>query len=89
MTGAKRKKKSALWGKVPAPHCEDIKQWWRRRLPILEWAPQYSLKENLLPDTVSGLMLAVQQVTQGKCGIRVYSFMLNERCFASWMGIMI
>ncbi|KAK7822785.1 hypothetical protein U0070_022724, partial [Myodes glareolus] len=24
----------------------------------------YSLKENLLPDTVSGLMLAVQQVTQ-------------------------
>lgn len=65
MTGAKRKKKSALWGKVHAPHCEDIKQWWRRRLPILEWAPQYSLKENLLPDTVSGLMLAVQQVTQG------------------------
>ncbi|XP_050020305.1 anion exchange transporter isoform X4 [Alexandromys fortis] len=65
MTGAKRKKKSALWGKVHAPHCEDVKQWWRRRLPILEWAPQYSLKENLLPDTVSGLMLAVQQVTQG------------------------
>ncbi|XP_005362384.1 anion exchange transporter isoform X2 [Microtus ochrogaster] len=65
MTGAKRKKKSALWGKVHAPHREDVKQWWRRRLPILEWAPQYSLKENLLPDTVSGLMLAVQQVTQG------------------------
>lgn len=65
MTGAKRKKKSALWGKVHAPHGEDVKQWWRRRLPILEWAPQYSLKENLLPDTVSGLMLAVQQVTQG------------------------
>ncbi|XP_041513303.1 anion exchange transporter isoform X2 [Microtus oregoni] len=65
MTGAKRKKKSALWGKVHAPHCEDVKLWWRRRLPILEWAPQYSLKENLLPDTVSGLMLAVQQVTQG------------------------
>ncbi|XP_041911901.1 anion exchange transporter isoform X3 [Arvicola amphibius] len=65
MTGAKRKKKSALWGKVHAPHCEDVKQWWRRRLPILEWAPQYNLKENLLPDTVSGLMLAVQQVTQG------------------------
>jgi hypothetical protein len=49
------------------PHREDIKQWCKRRLPILEWAPQYNLKENLLPDTVSGIMLAVQQVAQGKC----------------------
>ncbi|XP_029389291.1 anion exchange transporter isoform X2 [Mus pahari] len=65
MTGAKRKKRSALWGKMHAPHREDIKQWCKRRLPILEWAPQYNLKENLLPDTVSGVMLAVQQVAQG------------------------
>ncbi|XP_012498993.1 PREDICTED: anion exchange transporter [Propithecus coquereli] len=65
MTGAKRKKKSVLWSKMHTPHCEDIKQWCRRRLPILEWAPHYNLKENLLPDTVSGIMLAVQQVTQG------------------------
>ncbi|XP_005381830.1 PREDICTED: anion exchange transporter isoform X2 [Chinchilla lanigera] len=65
MTGAKRKKKSVLWSKMHSPHCEDIKQWCRRRLPILEWAPHYNLKENLLPDTVSGIMLAVQQVTQG------------------------
>ncbi|XP_052031392.1 anion exchange transporter [Apodemus sylvaticus] len=65
MTGAKRKKRSALWGKMHTPHREDIKQWCKRRLPILEWAPQYNLKENLLPDTVSGVMLAVQQVTQG------------------------
>ncbi|XP_051016473.1 anion exchange transporter isoform X1 [Acomys russatus] len=65
MTGAKRKKKSVLWGKMHTPHCEDIKQWCKRRLPILEWAPQYNLRENLLPDTVSGVMLAVQQVTQG------------------------
>ncbi|XP_060242000.1 anion exchange transporter isoform X2 [Meriones unguiculatus] len=65
MTGAKRKKKSALWGKMHTPHCEDIKQWCKRRLPILEWAPQYNLRENLLPDIVSGVMLAVQQVTQG------------------------
>lgn len=47
------------------PHWEDFKQWCRKRLPILEWAPHYNLKENLLPDTVSGIMLAVQQVTQG------------------------
>ncbi|XP_004641372.1 anion exchange transporter [Octodon degus] len=65
MTGAKRKKKSMLWSKMHTVHCEDIKQWCRRRLPILEWAPCYNLKENLLPDTVSGIMLAVQQVTQG------------------------
>ncbi|KAG3273913.1 anion exchange transporter isoform X2 [Ictidomys tridecemlineatus] len=65
MTGAKRKKKSMFWSKMHPPHYEDIKQWCRRRLPILEWAPHYNLKENLLPDTVSGIMLAVQQVTQG------------------------
>ncbi|XP_006884658.1 PREDICTED: anion exchange transporter [Elephantulus edwardii] len=65
MTGAKRKKKSVPWSKMHVPHCEDIKTWWRRRIPILEWAQHYDLKENLLPDTVSGIMLAVQQVTQG------------------------
>uniref|UniRef100_A0A8D2AF48 Solute carrier family 26 member 7 n=1 Tax=Sciurus vulgaris TaxID=55149 RepID=A0A8D2AF48_SCIVU len=65
MTGAKRKKKSMLWSKMHPPHYEDIKRWCRRRLPILEWAPHYNLKENLLPDAVSGIMLAVQQVTQG------------------------
>ncbi|XP_037658855.1 anion exchange transporter isoform X2 [Choloepus didactylus] len=65
MTGARRKKKSMLWRRVHAPHCKDIKQWCRRRLPILEWAPHYNLQENLLPDAVSGIMLAVQQVTQG------------------------
>ncbi|XP_045876144.1 anion exchange transporter [Meles meles] len=65
MTGTKRKKKGLLWSKMQTPHCEDFKQWCRRRLPILEWAPHYNLKENLLPDTMSGIMLAVQQVTQG------------------------
>ncbi|XP_075405617.1 anion exchange transporter [Tenrec ecaudatus] len=65
MTGAKRKKESVSWKKMHAPHCEDIRKWCRRRLPILEWAPRYNLKENLLPDTVSGIMLGVQQVTQG------------------------
>ncbi|XP_065758571.1 anion exchange transporter isoform X4 [Muntiacus reevesi] len=65
MTGAERKKKSILWSKMRVPDCEDFKQWCRRRLPILDWATHYSLKENLLPDTVSGIMLAVQQVAQG------------------------
>ncbi|XP_066228569.1 anion exchange transporter [Saccopteryx leptura] len=65
MTEAKRNKKSVLWSKMNIPHCEDFKQWCRMRLPILEWALHYNLKENLLLDTVSGIMLAVQQVTQG------------------------
>ncbi|XP_043832808.1 anion exchange transporter [Dromiciops gliroides] len=65
MTGVKRKKNSVVWRKINSFHCADIKQWCRRRLPILEWAPCYNLKENLIPDTVSGIMLAVQQVTQG------------------------
>uniref|UniRef100_F7GJR3 Anion exchange transporter n=1 Tax=Monodelphis domestica TaxID=13616 RepID=F7GJR3_MONDO len=65
MTEVKRKKNSVVWRKINSFHCADIKQWCRRRLPILEWAPRYNLKENLIPDTVSGIMLAVQQVTHG------------------------
>uniref|UniRef100_A0A8D0L3P2 Solute carrier family 26 member 7 n=1 Tax=Sphenodon punctatus TaxID=8508 RepID=A0A8D0L3P2_SPHPU len=65
MTGAKRKKKSAVWRKIHALRYEDVKLWCIRRLPVLEWAPTYNLKENLIPDTVSGMMLAIQQVTQG------------------------
>lgn len=64
MTGAKRKR-SAVWRKIQAVRSEDIKVWCMRRLPILKWAPVYNWKENLLPDTVSGMMLAIQQVTQG------------------------
>ncbi|XP_044524325.1 anion exchange transporter [Gracilinanus agilis] len=65
MTEVKRKKNSVVWRKINSFHCADIKQWCRRRLPILEWAPRYNLKENLIPDTVSGIMLAIQQVTHG------------------------
>ncbi|XP_031802832.1 anion exchange transporter isoform X2 [Sarcophilus harrisii] len=65
MTGVKRKKNNVVWRKINSFHCADFKQWCLRRLPILEWAPCYNLKENLIPDTVSGIMLAVQQVTQG------------------------
>ncbi|XP_063307330.1 anion exchange transporter isoform X2 [Pelobates fuscus] len=43
----------------------DVKHWCLRRLPILSWAPRYSLQENLLADTVSGMMLTIQQVAQG------------------------
>uniref|UniRef100_A0A8C3F5F8 Anion exchange transporter n=1 Tax=Chrysemys picta bellii TaxID=8478 RepID=A0A8C3F5F8_CHRPI len=65
MAGAKRRKKSAVWRKIHALRCEDIKLWCVRRLPILKWAPSYNVKENLIPDTVSGMMLAIQQVPQG------------------------
>lgn len=83
MTGSKRKKKSVLWSKMHIPHCEDFKQWCRRRLPILQWAPHYNLKENLLPDTVSGIMLAVQQVTQGNVPHLIFLFYAEKMslCF--------
>ncbi|NXH35372.1 S26A7 protein, partial [Myiagra hebetior] len=64
MTGAKRKR-STVWRKIQAVRFEDIKTWCVRRLPILKWVPVYNWKENLVPDTVSGMMLAIQQVTQG------------------------
>ncbi|XP_016815157.1 anion exchange transporter isoform X5 [Pan troglodytes] len=96
MTGAKRKKKSMLWSKMHTPQCEDIIQWCRRRLPILDWAPHYNLKENLLPDTVSGIMLAVQQVTQAflleevvdRRGLRISALQLELRlwhCAWRWL----
>nr|XP_056710530.1 anion exchange transporter [Euleptes europaea] len=65
MTGSKRKKKNAIWRKIHALRCKDFKVWGLRRLPLLEWAPKYNWKTDLVPDTISGMMLAVQQVTQG------------------------
>ncbi|XP_069075330.1 anion exchange transporter [Pleurodeles waltl] len=65
-TGAKMSKRAAcVWQRISAVRATDLKLWCARRFPVLEWAPHYSLKENLLPDTVSGLHLAVYQVTQG------------------------
>nr|XP_009941812.1 PREDICTED: anion exchange transporter [Opisthocomus hoazin] len=64
MTGAKRKR-SAVWRKIQSVRFEDIKVWCMARLPILKWVPIYNWKENLFPDAVSGMMLAIQQVTQG------------------------
>ncbi|KAJ7403747.1 hypothetical protein BTVI_75391 [Pitangus sulphuratus] len=64
MTGAKRER-STVWRKIQAVRFEDIKAWCMQRLPILKWVPVYNWKESLVPDTVSGMMLAIQQVTQG------------------------
>ncbi|XP_050168440.1 anion exchange transporter isoform X2 [Myiozetetes cayanensis] len=64
MTGAKRER-NTVWRKIQAVRFEDIKAWCMRRLPILKWVPVYNWKESLIPDTVSGMMLAIQQVTQG------------------------
>lgn len=84
MTGTKRKKKSVLWSRMKNPHCEDFKQWGRRRLPVLEWARHYNLKEDLPPDTVSGIMLAVQQVTQGNVPRSFFLFYAEQMslCFS-------
>lgn len=65
MTGTKKKEEHAIWKKIHAFRYEDFKLWCVSRLPLLEWAPHYFWKMDLLPDIVSGMMLAVQQVTQG------------------------
>ncbi|KAJ7338992.1 hypothetical protein JRQ81_012894 [Phrynocephalus forsythii] len=65
MTGTKRKKKNAIWRKIHALRYEDFKGWCVKRLPVLEWAQNYNWRTDLVPDTVSGLMLGIQQVTQG------------------------
>ncbi|KAM6456577.1 anion exchange transporter isoform 2-T4 [Liasis olivaceus] len=65
MTGTKRKKENAIWRKIHAFRYEDFKLWCVSRLPVLEWAPHYCWKMDLIHDIVSGMMLAVQQVTQG------------------------
>ncbi|NWJ11369.1 S26A7 protein, partial [Crypturellus undulatus] len=64
MTGTERKR-NGVWRKIQAVRAADIKLWCAGRLPILEWAPIYNWRENLAPDAVSGVMLAIQQVTQG------------------------
>ncbi|MEE6463589.1 hypothetical protein FKM82_005963 [Ascaphus truei] len=56
---------SLTWVRISTLSFSDVRLWWKRRMPILEWAPKYRLQENLLPDTVSGMMLTVQQVAQG------------------------
>ncbi|XP_062985956.1 anion exchange transporter [Elgaria multicarinata webbii] len=65
MTGTKRKTENAIWRKFHGLRYEDFKLWCVRRLPVLEWVPKYNWRSDLVPDTVSGMMLAVQQVTQG------------------------
>ena len=87
MTGAKRKKESMPWSKMRMPRCEDFKLWCRRRLPILEWATHYSLKESLLPDTVSGMMLAVQQVAQGNVLRLIFILYRVDITLLSWKSI--
>ncbi|XP_053569152.1 anion exchange transporter-like [Bombina bombina] len=53
------------WERVSNLGCSEIRLWWQERLPILEWGPKYNLHDNLLADTVAGMMLAVHQVVQG------------------------
>ncbi|XP_075684182.1 anion exchange transporter [Rhinoderma darwinii] len=68
MTSKKPCRKSylcLLWKRVSTITLADVRRWWLRRIPILEWGPRYKLRENILPDIISGMMLGVQQVAQG------------------------
>ncbi|KAM3927685.1 anion exchange transporter isoform 1-T1 [Leptodactylus fuscus] len=55
----------SLWERVSAITLSEVKRWWLRRIPILEWAPKYKLREYFLPDLIAGMMLSIQQVAQG------------------------
>lgn len=35
-------------------------------IPILKWLPEYSVKENLIGDLISGITIAVMHIPQGK-----------------------
>ncbi|KAM4705396.1 anion exchange transporter [Rhinophrynus dorsalis] len=61
----KKKWFSSSWERISTIGFTEVGTWCLKRIPILEWAPKYSVKDNLLPDTVSGMMLTVDQVTQG------------------------
>ncbi|XP_056378322.1 anion exchange transporter [Hyla sarda] len=68
MTREKPCRKSYLclpWKRLTSIRRSDVRRWWLRRIPILEWAPKYKLREYVFPDLISGMMLAVQQVAQG------------------------
>ncbi|KAG8441829.1 hypothetical protein GDO86_010854 [Hymenochirus boettgeri] len=66
MPRSKRKRCfSSTWERISSIGPSDVTIWFCRRFPILEWAPRYSPRDSLLPDTVAGMMLTVQQITQG------------------------
>ncbi|XP_044150384.1 anion exchange transporter isoform X2 [Bufo gargarizans] len=68
MTSGKPCRKGYLrlvWGRLSTISLSEVRRWWLRRIPILEWAPRYKLQENFIPDLITGMMLSVQQVAQG------------------------
>ncbi|XP_073406606.1 anion exchange transporter [Dendrobates tinctorius] len=68
MTGEKACRKSylqTLWERLSRISSSEVRRWWLRRIPILQWAPGYKLQDSFIPDLISGMMLAVQQVAQG------------------------
>ncbi|XP_075069876.1 anion exchange transporter isoform X2 [Mixophyes fleayi] len=54
-----------IWERISTIGLSEVRGWWLRRVPILEWAPRYNIRDNLIPDSISGMMLTVQQVAQG------------------------
>ncbi|XP_063780161.1 anion exchange transporter [Pseudophryne corroboree] len=56
---------SLTWKRLSSIGYPEVRGWCLRRVPILEWGPRYSIRENLIPDSIAGMMLTVQQVAQG------------------------
>ncbi|KAM5157492.1 anion exchange transporter [Mantella aurantiaca] len=65
MTESCRKRYHLRLEQISSIGCSEIKAWCLRRIPLLEWAPKYNLRNNLIPDCISGTMLTVHQVAHG------------------------
>ncbi|KAM9308419.1 anion exchange transporter [Gastrophryne carolinensis] len=66
MQGSCRKRRlSAPLKRLSTIGLPEVKAWCLRRIPILEWAPKYDCRQCLIPDLVSGIIMALYQVLHG------------------------
>lgn len=42
------------------------KQFVKETIPVLEWLPKYSIRNNLMGDIIAGITVAVMHIPQGK-----------------------
>ena len=59
-------------------------------IPILKWLPNYSVKQNLLPDVIGGITVGIMHVPQGRIWLLPFSEVTSiffEQKFASIIKI--
>jgi hypothetical protein len=48
----------------PSPSC--MKNFVRDRIPVIKWMINYNFKENMIPDTISGITIGLIHLPQGQ-----------------------